>query len=88
VAGLFTNQIKMQKTVLTQLEKWISDFEKVNGTPTMCEIKAQIDMFKEIEKEQIVKAFEKGYENGACVNEGQDIYHGANYYKLNYVGVS
>lgn len=78
----------MQKTVLNQLEKWIFDYEKVNGTPTMCEIKAQIDMFKKIEKEQIIKAFDEGYENGACVNEGQDIYHGSNYYKLNYESVS
>ena len=78
----------MQKTVLNQLEKWIFDYEKVKGTPTMCEIKAQIEMFKEIEKEQIVKSFDEGYENGACVNEGQDIYHGSNYYKLNYESVS
>lgn len=39
------------KTVLNQLEKWILDYEKVNGTPTMCEIKAQIEMFKEVEKQ-------------------------------------
>jgi hypothetical protein len=88
VAGLLTKLDKMKKTVLNQLEKWISDHEKVNGIPTMFEIKAQIDMFKEIEKEQIVKAFDEGYENGACVNEGQDIYHGSNYYKLNYESVS
>jgi hypothetical protein len=42
----------------------------------------------EMEKQQIVKAFDEGYENGACVNEGQDIYHGSNYYKLNYESVS
>ena len=54
-----------QKTALTQLEKWILDYEKVNGTPTMCEIKAQIEMLKEIEKEQIVNAFSAidGFEN-------------------------
>ena len=36
---------------------------------------------KEMEKEQIVNAFEIGYDNGACVQEGNAIYHGSNYYK-------
>lgn len=36
---------------------------------------------KAIEKEQIVDAFEIGYENGACVNEGESIYYGSKYYK-------
>ena len=35
---------------------------------------------KEMEKQQIIDAFEKGYENGACVNDGESIYHGGNYY--------
>jgi hypothetical protein len=35
----------------------------------------------EIEKQQIVESFEVGYENGACVQEGEAIYHGSNYYK-------
>jgi hypothetical protein len=35
---------------------------------------------KEMEKEQIVNAFEIGYDNGACVQEGSAIYHGSNYY--------
>ena len=34
----------------------------------------------EMEKQQIIDAFEKGYENGACVNDGESIYHGGNYY--------
>ena len=46
----------MEKTALNQLEKWILDYEKVNGTPTMCEIKAQIEIFKEVEKQQIIDA--------------------------------
>jgi hypothetical protein len=36
---------------------------------------------KEMEKKQIIDSFEIGYENGACVNEGESIYHGHNYYK-------
>jgi hypothetical protein len=35
---------------------------------------------KAMEKEQIVNAFEIGYDNGACVQEGNAIYHGSNYY--------
>jgi len=35
---------------------------------------------KEMEKEQIKNAFEIGYDNGACVQEGNAIYHGSNYY--------
>jgi hypothetical protein len=45
--------------------------------------KEQADIFKqakEMEKEQIVNAFEIGYDNGACVQEGNAIYHGSNYY--------
>ena len=34
----------------------------------------------EMEKQQIIDAFEKGYENGACVNDEESIYHGGNYY--------
>jgi hypothetical protein len=34
----------------------------------------------EMEKEQIKNAFEIGYDNGACVQEGNAIYHGSNYY--------
>lgn len=48
------------KTALNQLEDWILKFEKQNGTPTMCEIKAQLEMFKEVEKEIIIEAFESG----------------------------
>jgi hypothetical protein len=39
---------------------------------------------KEMEKEQIMDAFEIGYENGACVNDEESIYHGGNYYNKTY----
>jgi hypothetical protein len=41
---------------------------------------SDIEQAKEMEKQQIIDAFEKGYENGACVNDGESIYHGGNYY--------
>lgn len=53
-----------EHTALTQLEKWILDYEKVNGTPTMCEIKAQLEMFKQIEKEQITYSYIEGGRKG------------------------
>ena len=59
----------MTQTALTQLEKWIVKFEETNGTPTMCEVKAQIEMLKEIEKEQIMNA----HFDGKC--NGMDISH-------------
>ena len=40
----------------------------------------EIDQAKEMEKEQVINAFEIGYDNGACVQEGNAIYHGSNYY--------
>lgn len=53
-----------QHTALTQLEKWIIKFQETKGTPTMCEVKAQIEMFKEIEKEQITDAYIEGGRKG------------------------
>ena len=38
----------------------------------------------EIEKQQIINSFEIGYDNGACVQEGNAIYHGNNYYNENF----
>jgi hypothetical protein len=43
-----------------------------------------IEKAKEMEKEQIEDAFEIGYDNGACVQEGNAIYHGSNYYNETY----
>jgi len=39
-----------------------------------------IDVAKEIEKEQIIDAWENSYKHGACVNEDKDKYHGKQYY--------
>ena len=45
------------------------------------DISELVKQAKEMEKQQIVDSFEIGYENGACVNEGESIYHGHNYYQ-------
>ena len=39
-----------------------------------------IEQAKEMEKQNIIEAFEVGYENGACTNENESVYHGSNYY--------
>ena len=59
------------KTAVEWLEeqiKWRTDITDI------------IEQAKEMEKEQIMDAFEIGYDNGACVQEGNAIYHGSNYY--------
>jgi hypothetical protein len=74
----------------TAVEWLIARFHYEGFIGTFCseeQIKAKRDVMieiinqaKEMEKEQIIKAFEIGYDNGACVQEGNAIYHGSNYY--------
>ena len=52
-----------------------------NCTP---DFRNKIQQALEMEKEQIIDSFEIGYENGACVNKGESIYHGHNYYNNTY----
>lgn len=74
------------KTVLQELKEKLQ--EKVNNPMSIqieCDIFQRVvdvidEVYFEKEKEQIEKAFEIGYDNGACVSEGRDIYHGSNYY--------
>jgi hypothetical protein len=40
---------------------------------------------KEMEKQQIIDAWENGYDHGACVNEDKDKYHGKQYFKQKFV---
>jgi hypothetical protein len=42
--------------------------------------KEEINQALEMEKQQIIDAWENGYEHGACVNEDEDKYHGIQYY--------
>ena len=43
-----------------------------------------INQAKELEKQQIIDAWENGYEHGACVNEDEAKYHGIQYYNETY----
>jgi HEPN domain-containing protein len=42
--------------------------------------KEVFEQAKEMEKQQIIDAWENGYEHGACVNEDEAKYHGIQYY--------
>lgn len=42
-----------------------------------------LEQSKQIDKQNIVDAWENGYENGACVND-ETIYHGSVYYNNNF----
>jgi hypothetical protein len=42
--------------------------------------KELFEQAKEMEKQQIIDAWENGYEHGACVNEDEAKYHGIQYY--------
>tara|TARA_R110002073_G_scaffold33547_4_gene100679 strand:- start:7568 stop:7864 length:297 start_codon:yes stop_codon:yes gene_type:complete len=39
-------------TALEQLEHWITQYKKINGTPPINEVLTQIDLLKDYEKEQ------------------------------------
>jgi hypothetical protein len=41
-------------TALEQLESWIEQFYKINGTPTLDDIKGQINLLKDYEAEQLI----------------------------------
>lgn len=41
------------KTALEQLEIWIEQFYKINGTPTLDDIRGQIILLKDYEKVQL-----------------------------------
>ena len=56
VAELLTNKLNKMKTALEKLESWIEQFYKINGTPTLDDIKGQINLLKDYETEQLIIA--------------------------------
>ena len=76
----------MKQTAVEWLSKQISSskyfyklMEDINSRSTVAQLDI-VQQAKEMEKQQIIDAFEKGYENGACVSDEESIYHGGNYY--------
>lgn len=77
----------MKKTVIQQLideivEHLTYDDDLNNDSRLALETLRLVCVNKlKLEKQQIIDAFEIGYDNGACVQEDESIYHGSNYYK-------
>ena len=76
----------MRQTAVEWLENQIKNskyfyklMEDIQSRSTVAQSNI-FDQAKEMEKKQIIDAFEKGYENGACVSDEESIYHGGNYY--------
>jgi len=67
------------KTAIQELIHFIEN-DRMQSIYTKEQILELLNFKLEKEKEQIVNAFEIGYDNGACVQEGNAIYHGSNYY--------
>ena len=42
-----------KQTALEQLEYWIEQYYRINGTPTLNDIKGQINLLKDYEREQL-----------------------------------
>jgi hypothetical protein len=66
----------LQQAIKEIVELWSSPSDRPNYTKILEVLESKLEM----EKQHIIDAFEIGYENGACVNEHNDFYHGGNYY--------
>ena len=51
--GILKRNIMNRKTALEQLEYWIEQYYRINGTPTLDDIKGQINLLKDYEREQL-----------------------------------
>ena len=69
----------MKTAVEWLVEKHFGSIE--NCSPNF---RKHIEQANKMFEEQIINSFEIGYDNGACVQEGNAIYHGNNYYKLTF----
>lgn len=70
---------------MTAVEFLHSEYKKIIGDTQvtfaqMLKITDALEQAKEMEKQQIIDAWENGYEHGACVNEDKNKYHGIQYY--------
>ena len=72
----------MENKKQTSLEWLIEQCPRINTIASL----ELIEKAKEMHKEEISESFEVGYENGACVYDGESIYHGSNYYNKIYGG--
>jgi hypothetical protein len=66
------------KTAMEELIEYIEEWTAKNKTTDGIWSKAKSLLSKE--KQQIIDAWENGYQHGACVNEDKDKFHGVQYY--------
>lgn len=77
----------MKQTAMQELKWFISDgLNNFDESVKVSEIWDKVEELVEQEKQQIIDAWENGYEHGACVNEDKDKYHGNQYYKERFNG--
>jgi hypothetical protein len=77
-----------KETAVEYLTKEFSDILGPLDTKPMQDLLLvdAIKRAKEMEKQEIIDAWENGYEHGACVNEDEAKYHGIQYYNETYGG--
>jgi hypothetical protein len=73
----------------TAVEYLTKEFSEILGKLTTTPLQDlllvdAITIAKEKEKQQIIDAWENGYDHGACVNEDETKYHGIQYYNETY----
>ncbi len=66
------------KTAIEELIEYIEEWTPKNKITDGIWSKAK--SLLELEKQQIIDAWENSYRHGACVNEDKDKYHGSQYY--------
>lgn len=66
--------------------EWLVDQVNTDCLDPIYIRKELIEQANAMFEEQIIKSFEIGYENGACVNEENIFYHGNNYYNATFKG--
>jgi hypothetical protein len=71
--------MKQQTAVEKAIDLIHKDFEE-NGRLRFAYVQKVLNEAKEIEKQQIIDAWENGYKHGACVNEDKNKFHGIQYY--------
>jgi len=70
----------MKQTAVEWLELNLLGLISFDSEELRVKYKERVAKAKEMEKQQIIDAWENGYEHGACVNEDEAKYHGIQYY--------
>jgi hypothetical protein len=78
----------MKQTAMQELLDFIENqeynFLNKEQLESCNKIKEKSVQLLQVERKQIIDAWENGYNHGACVNEDESKYHGYQYYKENF----